>query len=482
MKRRATGILAIIAALGISAWGSARAAANSKPNIILFLVDDLGWTGPGCYGSDLHETPHVDRLAAEGVRFTNAYAASPVCTPTRASIQTGLHPARLHMTIWRESATRVGEGKRLLEPVCEEDLKREYLSVADLLKGAGYLTAHVGKWHLGTVEYFPEAHGYDISIGGNIWGAPDSFFHPYRGDETFRRDGFRYVPGIGFSRPGDYLTDKLTDAAVEVIEFAGQEPFYLQLSYYTTHTPIEGKAEDVEHFEGKVTPQSQHRNTHYAAMHKSLDESVGRVLAKLDQRGLTERTVVFFLSDNGGFVGKFGGEVVTTNTPLRSGKGSLYEGGLRIPWIVRWPGRGASGAVCDEPVITTDLLPTIADMTGTRDQLSAGANTVDGVSIAPLLIDPESKLEQRDLHFHYPHYYHTTSPVSAIRSGRWKLLHYYEDRHVELYDLEKDPGEQTDLSKEEHERAKQLGARLASWSHRIKAQFPRENRAFREEK
>lgn len=479
MKAKPPLVLFLLACLVLPATG---AGSREKPNIVIILADDLGWTGLGCYGSDLHETPHLDRFAEASVRFTQAYAASTVCTPTRASIQTGLHPARLHLTIWRESAKTRNEKKPMLEPLCEEDLKREYLTVAELLKGAGYITAHLGKWHLGAAEFFPEAHGYDISIGGNIWGAPESFWHPYKGDKRFGKSGFRYVPDIDFSRPGDYLTDKLTDEALRVIDFAGEDPFFLNLCYYTVHTPIEGKPEDVEYFKSRIGDGMEHRNAHYAAMHKSLDENVGRVFERIRERGIEDRTVVFFLSDNGGFEGKYEGEVVTNNKPLRSGKGSLYEGGVRIPFMVRWPGKGAAGEVCEEPVVTTDLLPTIAAITNTEKDLKKGAGKLDGIDISKLIVDPAAKLGRDEFYFHYPHYYSNTSPVSAVRIGDWKLLHYYEDRHVELYNLATDLGETKDLSKEQPEKVTQLSAKLNSWLDETRAQFPTENSAAPEKK
>ena len=471
VARRWRGLL--LAAL----LGSLSCALGKQPNVVLILADDLGWTGLGCYGSDLHETPRIDGLAAKGVRFTEAYAASPVCTPTRASIQTGIHPARLHMTIWRESAKNQNEKRPMLEPVCEEDLPVEPLTVAELLKGAGYLTAHIGKWHLGSAKSFPEAHGYDISVGGNIWGAPDSFWHPYRGAERFAREGFRYVPGLNYSRDGDYLTDKLTDEALRVIEFAEGKPFFLNLCYYSVHTPIEAKEEDAAYFEGKIGKETLHRNAHYAAMHRSLDENVGRILDKLENRGLSENTIVMFLSDNGGFEGKYQGETVTNNLPLRSGKGSLYEGGLRIPLIVSGPGIKLGGRSCDAPVITTDLLPTIAELTGLRKELQEGASRIDGESFSGFLNDPARLAVARELYFHYPHYYHNTSPVSAMRSGRWKLLRYYEDGRLELFDLKGDPGEEANLLEARQEIAGKMGAKLASWLDETSAQLPSENPA-----
>ncbi|MEM7143930.1 MAG: sulfatase [Verrucomicrobiota bacterium] len=458
------------------------------PNVLLIVADDLGWADLGCYhvtapgaerdrggGSDLHETPNLDALAASGVRFTDAYAASPVCTPTRASIQTGLAPARVRMTIWRESAQRRREGKAMLEPLCEEDLSTEYQTLGELFSAAGYVTAHVGKWHLGGPTAFPEAHGYRISVGGNIWGAPDSFFYPFRGAETFKRDGFRYVPGLSYAKEGDVLTDVLTDEAIRVMDFAQDlgEPFFLCLSYYTVHTPIEAVAEDVAYFEGKVNAGMRHQNATYAAMVRSLDENVGRLLEHLWDAGMEEETIVVFLSDNGGFDGKFQGRVVTNNAPLRSGKGSCYEGGIRIPLIVRWPGDGAEGGVCAAPVITTDLFASLGEMAGVWSESAEGAGR-DGESFAALVREPGYEMEERGLYFHYPHYYHNTGPVSAMRRGDWKLLMYYEPegRRVELYDLGEDLGEARDLSDTMVEKAGELRGELEGWLEEVGAQLP----------
>lgn len=447
--------------------------AESPPNILLIVVDDLGWTGLQCYGSDLHQTPHIDRLAAEGLRFTQAYAAAPVCSPTRASIQSGKSPARLHMTIWYESSGVPKETTRaMLPPVTEGNLRLSETTLAEALRTRGYRTAHIGKWHLGDAAHYPENHGFDLNIGGTFWGCPATYFYPFRGPFGRGRE-MRYVPGLGFGNPGDYLTDRLTEAALSVIDQADGAPFFINLCYYTVHTPIEGKPELVDKYRRRIKPGMDHDNPNYAAMHQTLDENVGRLLAKLRERGLEENTVVLLTSDNGGYVNRWGGRQVTRNRPLRSGKGSLYEGGIRVPLLVRWPGVTPRGATCDRPVVTTDFYPTLCDIAGVGPE--ARNRGLEGLSLVPLLRDPSARLARDALFFHYPHYYATTTPVSAIRSGTWKLLKYYEDGHVELYNLAEDLGEAHDLSRTMPDRAAALGKRLEQWLEQVGAQRPRPN-------
>lgn len=451
-------------------------AGSRSPNLVFILADDLGWSDLGCYGADLHETPNLDRLAREGVRFTQAYAM-PVCSPTRTSILTGRHAARLHFTIWREGALGVPHDQQLVPPTTIADLPGDEVTVAEVLKGAGYLTFHVGKWHLGDLAHSPETQGFDLNIGGTHWGAPPTYFYPYRGPSGSSGE-FRYVPGL-LGKPGDYLTDRFTDEALKLMDYAGDRPFFLNLWYHCPHTPIEAKAQLVEHYRSKLKPGLHHQNPSYAAMVHTLDENVGRILAGIAQRGLADNTLVIFASDNGGYVNTNRGLRVTDNSPLRSGKGSLYQGGIQVPLIVRLPGLTARGETCDEPVICTDFFPTIVELCAGGRAQPAPAGPMDGLSLVPLLKRPQAHLQRDALFFHYPHYYPTTTPVSAVRAGDWKLLEYFTDNHVELYSLRDDPGEKHDLAAEQPERAAQLRARLHDWWKEVGAQLPQSNPDYR---
>lgn len=453
-------------------------AGGRPPNILFMLADDLGWSDLGCYGADLHETPCLDRFATEAVRFTQAYAMS-VCSPTRATLMTGKHAARLHFTVWAEGALEGGpHNRRLLEARSSANLPHTETTIAKHLQAAGYLTALVGKWHLGDWEHYPETHGFDVNIGGTGWGAPQTFWWPYSGAGTHGPE-FRYVPHLEFGRPGEYLTDRLTAEAMQVIDRAGEQPFFLYLAHHAVHTPIEAKAADIQHFDAKLRDGQHHRHSVYAAMTKNLDDNVGRILDHLKQRGLDRNTVVIFASDNGGYVGldKVNGRKVpvTDNSPLRSGKGALYEGGIRVPLMVRWPGVTPSGATCDEPVILTDMLPTLLGVAG----LPPAQGALDGLDIGPLLKNPAAQVDREALFFHYPHYYHTTTPVSAIRARDWKLLEFFEDQHVELYNLRNDLAEQHDLAKDLPDRAAELRARLHAWREAVGAALPQPNPDFK---
>ncbi len=452
-----------------------------KPNIVLILADDLGWSDLACYGADLHETPHIDRLAHEGVRFTQAYATGPVCSPTRAALLTGKHPARLHMTIWSEGSLKGPTDRKLLQALSLHDLPHSETTLAKHLQSAGYLTAIVGKWHLGDANHAPETHGFEVNIGGTHWGAPHTFFWPYRGTGRFGSE-FRYVPHLEFGQPGEYLTDRLTDEALRVIDHAGDKPFFLYLAHHAPHTPIEARPDDVENFRKRLRPEMRHQNPVYAAMVKSLDDSVGRVMSHLEQRGLDKHTLIIFTSDNGGYIGidkRSGYDVpVTDNFPLRSGKGSCYEGGLRVPLIVNWPGTASSGGVCNESVVLTDLFPTLADAAGV---LLPTGSVQDGQNLSPLLITPTAQLDRDALFFHFPHYYHAppTTPVSAVRAGDWKLLEYLEDNRIELYNLKDDPSEKTNLAAEIPEKTAELQQRLYAWRQNVAAQMPTPNQDYR---
>lgn len=448
-----------------------------KVNFLFILADDLGWSDLGCYGADLHETPNIDRLARQGVRFTQAYAASPVCTPTRASIMTGRHPARLHMTIWREATLRPPrQDWRLIPPQCISDLPHEEVTIAEALRSAGYQTAHVGKWHLGDASYYPETQGFDVNIGGTHWGAPNSFFYPYRGAEYFRE--YRYVPDLAFGKQGEYLTDRLTDEGIQVLERMKEGPFFLQMAYHTVHSPIEGKPGLVEYYKKRLIPKARHKNPIYAAMVHSLDENVGRILDRIERLGIAERTVVVLFSDNGGVANQIRGQFVTDNNPLRSGKGSLYEGGIRVPLIIRWPAVTDPGSICDQPISSIDFYPTFSEIAGLPAK-AEGSTELDGISFVSLLRNPESKLDRRTLYWHYPHYYPTTTPVSAIRLGDWKLMEYFEDGRIELYDLSSDSSEDNNLLEKEPSKAREMRALLENWRAEIGAQIPRPNTAFR---
>jgi len=455
-------------------------ASAAKPDVILIVVDDLGWADLACYGSDLHETPAVDGLAGNGLRFTNAYAPAPVCSPTRAALMSGQHPARLHMTIWREASTNPPRGRKVIPPVTVADLPWNVYTIAEQLRAGGYVTAHIGKWHLGDAAHYPQTQGFDFEVGGTHWGCPATFFYPYRGPA---HGEYRYIPGLGLGDKGDYLTDRLTDEAVRWIDAVDRQPLFLYMAYYTVHTPIEGKPELVRHFADKVKPGMRHSNPDYAAMVCSMDQNVSRILNALRQHRGNRQTLIILTSDNGGFInswGRFG--AVTNNAPLRSGKGSLYEGGIRVPLIMSLPGVTAAGSTCSEPVTLTDLYPTILDAAGLPVNLpQSGTNqsgTLDGISLMPLLKHPDDHLSRKTLYWHYPHYYPTTTPVSAIRSGDWKLLEYLEDGSTELYNLRDDLSEQKNLAGTHPERTDRLLKELTSWRESIDAQMPTPNPKF----
>lgn len=460
----------------LSALGAAAPislAQGKRPmNIVFVMADDLGWADLPVNGGDLHEAPELDAFARSATRFTQAYAAAPICSPTRASILTGKAPGRLAITIWHEGALRAVTDKPLIPASSRAELPHAEVTLAEKLKEAGYRTIHVGKWHLGTTSHGPESQGFDTNVGGTHWGAPQTFFHPYKGNQGFGGE-YRFVPGLGLGKEGDYLTDKLTDAAIQAVDSAGAEPFFLNLWFHAPHTPIESKPEHEAHFEKKLRPGLNHQNARYAGMVRSVSENFGRLMAHLEKRSLAQNTAVVFFSDNGGYTEPYKGKKVTSNAPLRSGKGSLYEGGIRVPLLIRWPGVTKPGTVSDVPVTSCDFFPTLLEIAG------APAPAVDGVSIAVLLRDSKAKLAPRDLFFHYPHYYATTTPVSAIRSGDWKLLEYFEDGHLELYNLAADPGETRDLASAEPARARELLARLRSWRESAGARLPLKNANFR---
>ena len=449
----------------------------AKKNVVFILVDDWGWADAGVQGSDFFETPNIDRLAREGMRFTQAYAAAAICSPTRAAILTGKSPARLDMTIWHEGAVRGGpKSKRLLEAKAQPNLPRGEVTLAELFKKEDYFTAHIGKWHLGKAAFYPETQGYDVNIGGTYWGAPATFHWPYRGPWSKNDPELRYVP-VGSGKSGDYLTDQLTDHALRIITQQKDRSFFLSLWFHTVHTPIEGKPDLVKRFE-KKPPGKIHSHAEYAAMLASLDENVGRVLRRLDDLKLTDHTVVILTSDNGGVdfsTAKSANRPPTSNAPFRSGKGTLYEGGLRVPLIIRWPGRTRAGSECAAQVTSQDFFPTLADALGQTD-----VPKHDGVSLLPLLNNPQAALNREALFWHYPHYYPRMTPASAIRTGDWKLIHYYEDNRIELFNLKTDPAETKNLAAAQPAKTKALRKKLDAWRKETDAKAPTKNPDWRQ--
>ncbi len=452
------------------------------PNFVFFLIDDQGWVDTGVYGSDLYETPHIDALAASGMRFTDAYAASPVCSPTRASILTGQHPARLDITDW------IGGSQRgmLLPAEYQRQLPLESVTIAELLGQAGYVSAFIGKWHLGDDPYLPQQQGFALNVGGHGAGQPASYFYPYRAQDgrSTRWD----VPHLANGSEGEYLTDRLTDEALEFLETRGDEPFLLYLAHYAVHTPIESKDELTARYGAKLDSLPPHQgplvveehgraftrrvqdDPAYAGMVHSLDASVGRVLQRLDDLGIADETVVIFMSDNGGLSTLARGpNAPTANVPLRAGKGWLYEGGIREPMLVRWPGVVEQGSICSEPVTSTDFFPTMLEMAGlsARPELHR-----DGLSLVPLLTGQRA-LARDALYWHFPHYHGSGNrPSGAVRVGNHKLIEWFEDGAVELYDLASDLSETTDLSQQMPERAAALTARLHAWREQLGANMP----------
>jgi len=431
--------------------------AEQKPlNFIFILVDDWGWTDGGCFGSDIYETPNIDRLAREGMKFTSGYAACTVCSPTRAAAMTGKYPARLHLTDWIAGHRR--PDAKLAIPDWTKYLGHGEITIAEALKPAGYVTAQIGKWHLGDdSKYWPSSQGFDEVYGGYGRGQPPSYFSPYR------------IPTLKDGPTGEYLTDREAEEAVGFIERNKDKPFFIYLPHYAVHTPIQSKKELTEKYEAKITADSVHRNARYAGMVHSVDDSTGRIMAKLRELKLDGRTVIILTGDNGGLNG------VTRNLPLRAGKGSAYEGGVRVPLVIRLPGVIQAGSVSDEPVITPDFYPTILELAGVKGD-AAHNSEVDGKSITAILKDPSARIERDGLFWHYPHYHPGgAAPHGAIRDRDWKLIEFYEDMHVELYNLKDDIGEQTELSATHPDKAKELLARLQSWRKVMDAQMPTPN-------
>lgn len=428
-------------------------AAAEHPNVIVILVDDLGWADLGCTGSKLNETPHLDHLADDGVRFTQAYAACTVCSPTRAALLTGKYPARLHLTDW--IAGHPAPQAKLLPPEWTRRLPLEETTLAETLRAAGYATAAIGKWHLGGEGFSPREQGFDENHGGDHRGQPPSYVSPYR------------LPELPDGPADEFLTDRECDEAVKFIRAHREQPFFIYLAHYAVHQPIAGKPEVVAKYRAKAPELPAERAT-YAALLESVDDSVGRVVATLAELGLTQRTLIVFTSDNGGLT--TGAKPPTDNAPLRAGKGSPYEGGVRVPLLVAWPGRVKGGTVDDTPVASIDVFPTIAELGG----VPAPAG-LDGRSLAPLLTG-QGQLDRDALFWHYPHYHPGGArPYGAIRAGDMKLIQYDEDGHRELFDLAADPGETANVANQRPAVTAALAKQLADWREEVGAQLPTPN-------
>lgn len=446
----------LAAALVALAWpaaatGQAAGRQGGPPNIVFLLLDDMGYADVGAYGNTYHRTPNIDRLAAEGMRFTDAYAAAPNCSPTRASILTGRWPARTGITQYLPG--NFLPHAKLLQAHLPLGLPLSETLLAEPLGRAGYVTACIGKWHLGAGDYLPEKRGFHESFASSHWGSHQRMFAPHARLE---------VPGVA---DGDYLTDSLTRAAESFLERSRERPFFLYLSYYAVHSPIQAKPGLIDGYAGREDPSGR-ANAVYAAMVEGVDQSVGRVLATLDRLGLASNTAVFFFSDNGGVPSR------AFNGGLRSGKGYLWEGGIREPLIVRWPGVVPAGAVASTPVSSVDFYPTALEMAGAPD---VHAHLVDGVSLLPLLRG-DGELAPRALYWHYPHYANSGArPSGAIRRDGWKLLEFFEDSHVELYNLAADRSESADRASEEPARAREMHAELKSWRESLRAAIPPAN-------
>lgn len=460
---------------------------NTQPNIIFILIDDMGWKDLGSYGSEFYETPNLDRLAASGMQFTDAYAASPVCSPTRASILSGKYPATVGVTDWIGAHTK---GKLIDAPYIHH-LPLSEMSIAESLRKGGYDTWHVGKWHLGNENHYPEKHGFDINIGGCHWGQPmNGYFSPYD------------MENLPNGPDGEYLTDRLTDEAIKLIEQKGNKPFFLNFSHYAVHTPIQAPHQLIEKYqakskkmgldqmqsfeEGETFPTDDKKDLHvrrrliqsdpiYAAMIENLDDNIGRLMDTLKANDIVDDTIVIFTSDNGGLATAEGSP--TCNTPLNEGKGWMYEGGVREPLIIKWPGVTEPGSVNETPVTSPDFYPTMLEMANLPP---LPEQHQDGMSIVDILKGAE-QLDREAIYWHYPHYGNQGgTPGSSIRMGDYKLIEFFENEHIELYNLREDISENNDLFEEKPTLAKEMRNKLKHWRESIEAFIPEKNPEYKE--
>lgn len=462
---------ASIAYLSVAGCGSLME--EKKPNILFILADDLGWKDLGCYGSSFYETPNLDKLAESGMRFTDAYAACPVCSPTRAAILTGKHPVHVDITDWIPGLDP--KNRKLLGTKDQNELALNELTIAEAFKQNGYKTFFAGKWHLGSKGYFPEDQGFDINKGGHHKGTPPGgYFSPYKN------------PKLDDGLEGEYLTDRLTDESIKFLKENRSNPFLLYLSFYTVHTPIQACERHLEKFKQKASllpelAENTGRVEHdgitklrqdlpeYASMVYAMDENIGRLLDELKKMGLDKNTHIIFTSDNGGLSTLKHRGYPTSNEPLRAGKGWCYEGGIRVPLIIKSPSVTKSGTTSSEPVTSMDYFPTMLQLAGLN---LMSEKHVDGKSLMPLL-KGKNHLERDALYWHYPHYHGSTwTPGAAVRIRDWKLIEFYHYDKVELYNLANDLGEQNNLAEEYPEKTKELLDMLHKWQKEVDAQMP----------
>jgi len=462
-----TPLIALCLLIGCVAPLEARAQ-KDRPNIVFIMADDLGYGDLGVTGSDDYRTPNIDKLATESMVFNAAYANCANCAPTRAALMSGMYAPRTGVyTVGSPERGRAND-RRLIPAPNKTELAPGFVTIAEVLKQAGYTTAHMGKWHLGSGETGPRAQGFDVNIGGGDNGHPRSFFSPYRN-----------VDHIPDSPEGEYLTDRLTREAVDFM--AGQKqsdtPFFLYLPLYTVHTPIQPQQRFIDAAASRDKGE-HHDHVKYAAMVESMDHYVGRILDAIDEHGFGDNTLVVFTSDNGGHGG------YTDHAPLRGSKGMFYEGGIRVPLFVRYPGLTTAGASCDEPVVLLDFYPTLTELAGAglpADQ------PVDGLSLLPLFRDPDAELQRDAIYFHFPAYLQgyrggemaeaqrppwRATPCGAIRASDWKLIEYFETGDLELFNLKEDAGEQNDLSKAMPEKTRSLHAMMRTWREQTNAPVP----------
>ena len=449
--------------------------AVQRPNLILINVDDLGWKDLGCYGSDVYETPNIDKLARNGLKFTNAYSACAVCSPTRAAIMTGRYPARLGVTDWIRARFQGGKipkdrknpsgwvGAKNKKVLCPQNalwMELEEVTIAEKLKEDGYATCHIGKWHLGADDWYPEKQGFDENYGGCDYGQPPSYFDPFKNK---RLDGIYGLPG---KKQGQYLTDRECDEAVMFIKKNRQKKFFLNFANYAVHTPIQAKPSLLDKYKTKIQSlDTKQKNAAYATMVESVDQAVGRIITILKEEGIFDRTLIIFTSDNGGLLG------VTNNAPLRSGKGFPYEGGIRVPLIIFWPDFINGGKVIDTPVSSIDFFPTLCSAAGIKNSTD---KVVDGLNLLPL-IKGENNIKRQSLFWHFPHYRGKINPYSIIRNGDWKLIKRYDGKPFELFNLKNDLSEKNDLSQDMPEKVKALNEEIMIWLLKTNAKVPRAN-------